>query len=81
MSKLEDRPGELIHDPGETTERRRPTPLEREVLSLLGIGAGQQWVRLSISAWDRVERVAAALHDARSHNPVPMPRHSLEESA
>lgn len=80
--KLEDRPGDLLHDPGETTERRRVQPAEREVLDLLGADPGHRpWLRLSVDEWERVDRVAEALHDARAHDPLPTPRSSAEERA
>lgn len=65
----------MIHDSHtDVTERRRATPAEREVLDLLHLSHRDRWVRLSLDEWDRVDRVAAALHDARAHDPMPAPR-------
>lgn len=66
----------------DVTEQRRPTPAEREVLDLLDLAApGRPWVRLSLAQWRHVDRVAAALTQARAPaaaTGVPAPRASTD---
>ena len=66
----------MIHDPHtDVSEARRPTPAQREVLSLLGLKPTHSTcVRLSLSDWRHVDDVAAAPQRAR---PAVIPRQRL----
>ena len=66
----------MFHDPcTDVSEARHPSPAQREVIDLLGLAPAAALVRLSVSDWRRVDRVADALAQARTRPAViPRPR-------
>ena len=66
----------MFHDPRtDVSDARHPTPAQREVLDLLGLAPACALVRLSLSDWRRVDKVADALAQARTRPAViPRPR-------
>lgn len=69
----------MFHDPyTDVSEARCPTPAQREVLDLLDAVPAGGSIRLSLSDWRRVDRMADALAEARTgsaavHTGVPGP--------
>ncbi len=64
----------MFHDPcTDVSEARHPTWAQREVLDLLGPDPASALVRLSVSDWRRVSKVADALAQAR-FRPALIPR-------
>ena len=66
----------MFHDPRtDVSDARHPTPAQREVLDLLGLGPACALVRLSLSDRRHVDDVAHALAQARTRPAViPRPR-------
>ena len=66
----------MFHDPcTDVSEAQHPIWAQREVLDLLGLAPTSALVRLSLSDWRRVDRVADALAQARTRGAViPRPR-------
>ena len=59
----------MFHDPyTDVSEARNPTRAQREVLDLLDVAPGGGLVRLSLSDWRRVDKMADALAQARTRS-------------
>jgi hypothetical protein len=59
-------PCDLFHDTAsDVTTAHEPTPAQREVIDLLGLGNGGRLVRLTVQQWRQVDAVVARLAEAR----------------
>ncbi len=72
----------MFHDPcTDVSEARQPTRAQSEVLDLLGLTSTSTLVRLPLSDWRRVDKVADALARARSRPAAVIPRPRAEAGA
>lgn len=79
--KLEDHPSDdVVHVRDlDVSDRRRPRGVEREVIDLLGLDPdGNDWVRLSLAWWRRVDALVARIEAAAVV--IPAPRTAVEQT-